>query len=170
MLERLGKLPAGSGGPGPKTADQVEKVFQDAKITWETEGHQLNLKIKRLEMELQRSQDTVRSEIFQEMHSQYEPQLTEAKRERSRLEGEIQSLTRELAADRQRLNARIEQLEKAIPEGQDAARKHQDAAEDWDSERRRTKKHIAALEEQLKEAKEAAYKAQRANGRTSSAE
>ena len=51
-----------------------------------------------------------------------------------------------------------------------AERKHQDAAEDWDSERRRTKKHIAALEEQLKEAKEAAYKAQRANGRTSSAE
>ncbi len=197
LLERLGKLPPGSGGPGPKTADQVEKVFQDAKITWETEGHQLNLKIKKLEMELQRSQDTVRSEIFQEMHSQYEPQLTEAKRERSRLEGEIQSLTRELAADRQRLNARIEQLEKAIPEGQDAARKqvmaelqdqfdlqleesnrlrsraerkHQDAAEDWESERRRTKKHIAALEEQLKEAKEAAYKAQRASGRTSSAE
>jgi hypothetical protein len=195
LLEKLGKLPPGSGGPRPQTADQVEREFQDAKITWETERHQLQIKIKKLEMELQRSLDTTRSEIFQEMHSQYEPQLAEANRERSRLEGGVQSLTRELAGERERLNARIEQLEKAIPEAQDATRKQvmaelqdqfevqieefnrlrsrmerkqQDAADDWESERRRTKKHIAALEEQLKEAKEIAYKAQK-SGRSSPA-
>src|SRR5205823_4863388 len=29
LLERLGKLPAGSSGPAPKTADQWEKEFQE---------------------------------------------------------------------------------------------------------------------------------------------
>jgi len=197
LLEKLGKLAPGSGGPGPRTADQWEKQFQDAKINWETEQHQLNLKIKKLEMDSQRSQDSLRNEIFQEMHGQYEPQLAEANRERSRLEREFQSVTRELEVERQRSNARIEQLEKAIPEAQESARKQamaelqdqveaqneesnrirsrmerkqQDATEEWESERRRMRKQIVTLEEQLKEAKETAYRAQKASGRRSSAE
>ena len=188
LLERLGKLPAGSAGPAAKGADQWEREFQDAKIQWETERDQLNLKIKKLEMELQRAQDAMRTEIFQEMRSQYEPRLEEANRERQRLEQEVQALTGELAAERARLNARVEQLEQAIPEAQEAARKQalaelqgqfdakveeanrlrsrterkqQDLIEEWEAERRRTKKQMAALEEQLKEAKEAAYKAQK---------
>src|SRR5438552_8255389 len=48
LLEKLGKLPPGSGGPGPKTADQVQKEFEDAKIGWDTEREQFNLKIKKL--------------------------------------------------------------------------------------------------------------------------
>jgi class 3 adenylate cyclase len=193
VLERLGKLPAGSAGPAAKTADQVQKEFDDAKIGWDTEREQLNLKIKKLEMELQRAQDTMRTEVFQEMRAQYEPKLAEANRERQRLEAEIQSLTADLANERTRLNARIDQLEKAIPEAQDSARKQalaelqsqfdvkieeanrlrsrlerkqQDAAEEWDAERRRTKKQVTALEEQLKEAKEAAFKAQKASPRS----
>jgi predicted nucleic acid-binding Zn-ribbon protein len=191
LLEKLGKLPPSSGG-GPQTTDQWETELQNAKINFDTERDQLNLKIKKLEMELQRSQDSLRNEIFQQMHAQYEPRLDEANRERSRLEIEIQSLTRELEAERQRSNARIEQLEKAIPEAQEAARtqamaelqdqvdlrleesnrlrsrmerKHQDDLDDWEAERRRFKKHIAALEERLKELKEIAYKAQKASGR-----
>ena len=192
VLEKLGKLPPGSAPPTGKTADQWQKEFEDAKIGWNTEREQLNLKIKRLEIELQRAQDKVRGEIFQEMRAQYEPQLFEANRERQRLEQEVQSVTTELANDRPRLNARIEQLEKAIPEAQEAARKqasaelqtqfdakleeaerlrsrlerkHQDAAEEWEAEARRMKKQIAVLEEQLKEAKEAAYKAQKVGPR-----
>ena len=139
-------------------------------------------------MELQRSQDSVRAEIFQEMRGQYEPRIQEANRERQQLEQEIQSLTNDLASERKRLNSRIEVLEKAIPDAQEAARKQavaeaqndldakveeanrlrsrlerklQDASEEWDAERRRLTKQIAALEGQLKEAREAPFKAQK---------
>ena len=192
VLEKLGKLPPGSAGPAPKTPDQWQKEFEDAKIGWETERESLSLRIKRLEMELQRSQDTVRAEIFQEMRAQYEPRIHEANRERQQLEQEIQSLTSDLASERRRLNSRIDVLEKAIPEAQEAARKqalaeaqndldvkieeanrlrsrlerkHQDATEEWEAERRRLTKQIAALEGQLKEAREAAFKAQKSGSR-----
>ena len=192
VLEKLGKLPAGSAGPAPKTADQWQKEFEDAKIAWETEREQLSLKIKKLEMELQRSQDTIRGEIFQEMHAQYEPRISQANRERQQLEQEIQSLTSELASEQTRLCARIEELEKAIPEAQEASRKqalaetqnefdvkieeanrlrsrlerkYQDSGEEWEAERRRLSKRITALEDQLKEAKEAAFKAQKSGPR-----
>ena len=192
VLEKLGKLPPGSAGPAPKTLDQWQKEFEDAKIGWETERESLSLRIKRLEMELQRSQDTVRAEIFQEMRAQYEPRIHEANRERQQLEQEIQSLTSDLASERRRLNSRIDVLEKAIPEAQEAARKqalaeaqndlevkieeanrlrsrlerkHQDATEEWEAERRRLTKQIAALGGQLKEAREAAFKAQKSGSR-----
>ena len=193
LLERLGKLPPGSAGPAAKTGDQWEKELEDAKIGWETERQQLDLKIKKLEMELQRTQETMRQEVFQEMRAQYEPKLADANRERQRLEQEIQSLTSQLADERERLGERIAHLEKTMPEAQDAARKQaqaemqlqfeakveeanrlrsrmerkqQDAAEEFQAEMRRTKKQIASLEEQLKEAKEAAYKAQKAVQKT----
>jgi class 3 adenylate cyclase len=191
LLERLGKLPPGSAGTSPaaKTADQWQKEFEDAKIGWENERDQLNLKIKKLDMELQRTQDSIRSEVFQEMRAQYEPKLADANRERQRLEQEIQSLTTDLVTERDRLNGRIAHLEQALPEAQEAARKQalaelqsqfevkleetnrlrareqrkqQDVIEEMEAELRRAKKQIAALEEQLKEAKEAAYKAQKA--------
>ena len=189
LLEKLGKLPAASAGPAAKTADQWEREFQDAKIGWDNERDQLNLKIKRLEMELQRVQDAMRAEVFEEMRAQYEPKLADANHERQRLEQEIQSLTNDLAMERTRLNARIKHLEEAFPEGQEAARKQalaelqsqfdgkleeanrlrsrqerksQDAAGEAEAEMRKAKKRIASLEEQLKEAKEAAYKAQKA--------
>ncbi len=186
VLEKLGKLPKGSaGGPPGKTAEQWETDYENAKIQWETERDQLNLKLKKLELELQRTSDSMRSEIFTEMRNQYEPKLADSNRERNRLEQEIQALTGELATERLRLNARVEQLEQAIPEAQESARKQvsaelqsqfedkleeanrlrsrlerrqQDAAEEWEAERRRTKKRIVNLEEQLKEAKEIAYK------------
>ena len=197
VLQRLGKLPPGSAGPAAKSADQWEREFQDARIQWETERDRLSLKIKKLETELQRAQDSLRSEIFQEMQSQYMPQLAEANRERQRLEQEIHAVSIELAGERQRLNARIEQLEQTIPEAQEAARKQaiaelkaqfdvnveeanrlrlrterkqQELTEDLESERRRMRKQIASLEEQLKEAKEAAYKAQKTAGRAISSE
>ncbi len=189
ILERMGKLPAGSAGPVGKTADQWQKEFEDARITWGTEKEQLNLKIRKLEMELQRTTDELRAEVFQEMRAQYEPKLQEANSARQRLDLEVQSLTAELTNERSKLNSRIEHFDKALPEAQEAARKqalaelqvqfdvkleeanrlrsrlerkHQDATEQAESELRRARKQIASLEEQLKEAKEAAYKAQKA--------
>jgi class 3 adenylate cyclase len=188
LLEKLGKLPAGSAGPPPKTADQLEREFEGAKTQWNTQREQLQFKVKKLEIELQRNRDGVRTEIYQEILAQYEPKLVEANRERQLLELEIQSLTSDLASDRQRLNAQVEQLQRALPEGQEAARKqvlaelqgdfdakvdeanrlrsraerkYQDVIEELEAAQRRSKKQIAALEEQLREAKEAAYKAQK---------
>jgi class 3 adenylate cyclase len=194
VLEKLGKLRPGSAGPAARTADQWEREFQDAKTAWDAEREQLHVKIKKLELELQRVQDSMRNDVFQEMRAQYEPKLAEANRERQRLEREIQSITNDVTMERNRLTARIEQLEKAAPEAQQAARKQavaelqiefdakleeanrllsrqerkqQDAADEWEAEMRRAKKQIAALEEQLREAKEAAYKAQKATPRNS---
>jgi class 3 adenylate cyclase len=188
VLEKLGKLPAGSAGPAAKTADQWEREFEDAKIQWGTQREQAELKIKKLETELHRGQDSLRAEVYQEIRAQYEPKLADANRERQRLEQEIQSLTGDLATERQRLNARVQQLEEALPESQEAARKQtlaelegqfeakaeeanrlrsraerkfQDTIEELEAAHRRAKKQIAALEEQLREAKEAAYKAQK---------
>jgi DNA repair exonuclease SbcCD ATPase subunit len=182
LLEKLGKLPTGG-----KTAEQWEREFHDAKIHWGMEREQLALQIKRLENDVQNAQDSVRSEIYQEMRAQYEPRITEGEGERQRLEKEIQSLTSELAAERQRLNARIQQLQKALPEAQEATRKqtlaemqpqynakveeadrlrlrserkYQEVIEELEAAQRRAKKQIVTLEEQLTEAK-AGYKAKR---------
>jgi class 3 adenylate cyclase len=193
LLEKLGKIPAGSGGPGLKSAAQVDKEYSDAKIQWETERDELKLKVEKLELEVQRAQDALRSQVYQEMRGQYEPKIAEATRQRDRLEEEIQSLASELANERRRLTARIEQLEVSLPGAQEATRKQvaaelqlqfdakleetnrlrsrnerkqQDVMEEWETERRRTKKRIAELEEQLKEAKEAAYRAQKVKSKT----
>src|SRR5881628_1884758 len=192
VLQKLGKLPPGSSAPAPRTADQWQKEFEDARIGWDTEREQLKLKIKKLEMELQRSRDTVRTDIFQEMHAQYEHRIADANRERQQLEQEIQSLASDLSNERRRLTARTEELEKSIPEAQQVARKqalaeaqdefevkmeeaarlrsrlerkHQDATEEWEAERRRLAKRVALLEDQLKEAREAAFKAQKSGPR-----
>jgi class 3 adenylate cyclase len=186
VLEKLGKIPASPGGAPRKTADQWEGEFETAKIQWDTEREQLKLKIKKLETDAHRAEDVIRTEIYQELRAQFEPQIAQGNRERQRLENEIQSLTSDLASERQRLNFRIEQLEQAIPQAQEAGRKqaaaeirndleekleeatrlrarferkYQDALQELEEERRRAKKESAVLEEQLKEARATAYKA-----------
>jgi class 3 adenylate cyclase len=175
LLTKLGKVPAGSAGSVSKTADQWEREFEDARIQWGTQREQALLKIKKLETELQLGQDSLRTQIYQEIRAEYEPKLADANRERQRLELEIQSLTNDLATERQRFNARIDQLERALPEAQEAARKqalaelqgqfeakaeeanrlrsraereYQDKIEELERAQRRAKKQIAILEDQ----------------------
>jgi class 3 adenylate cyclase len=186
LLQKLGKLPA--GGPAAKTADQWKKEFEDAQIQWETEREQTTLKMQRMEREMQVGKDEIRNEVFQELRSQYEPKLAESERERKRLQDELETANAHLAEDRKRLSARIEQLEQAIPEAQEAVRtqvmaelkadfdskveemnrlktrnerRSQDAVEELEAAVRRSKKQVTQLEEQLKEAKEIAFRAQR---------
>ena len=59
VLEKLGKLPPGSGGPAPKTADQWERELENSKIQWDTERDYLNLKVQRLETEAHRGQEAL---------------------------------------------------------------------------------------------------------------
>jgi class 3 adenylate cyclase len=187
LLEKLGKVPAGSL-EAPKSAEYWEREYEDARIRWESERDQLQLKMRKLERTLADNTDTTRSDIYQEMRASYEPKLAEEKRERLRVEQELATAAGELASERRRLNARIEQLEQSIPEAQEAVRQQitaelqadfeikldefarvrarmerrlQDMSEEFESERRRDKKHIAQLEQQLKEAREAAFKSQR---------
>ena len=184
LLEKLGKTQGGAGSAS-RTADQIAKEFQDAKIQWDIERDQLSVRIKRLELDIQHVKDEVRNEAYQELRGQYEPKLAETSRERQRFELELQSLTAEISAERTRAAERIAQLEETIPQAQEAARKQvtaelraefdgkieeinrlklrserrlQEDSEEADAERRRLRKLIIQLEDQLKEAREAAGK------------
>jgi class 3 adenylate cyclase len=188
LLHKLGKLPAGAAVIVEKGPEDLEREFRDAQMQWQTDRDELNAIIKRLRLELQQAQDVITKEIVQPLRAEYEQQLAEATYERQRLQGDIQFITGEAAGERQRLNARIEALEKALPESQDTAKKqalaevqaqlasvveeanrarsriernYQESVESWEDERRRTKKQIAALEEQLREARDAIYKAKK---------
>jgi class 3 adenylate cyclase len=191
VLEKLGKLPASGAASGGKTAEQWEREFQDAKIEWEAERKQLLFKIKKLETAQTHAPVHGSGHVDEAMRAQFEARLEEAKRERLRLEEDIQSVTSELAAERQRLNARIKTLEDSIPVAREVARKqvhaelqsqfdlkldeasrvrsrmqrqHQDTVEEIESERRRTNKQIKLLEAELKEARESLFRAQKLPG------
>jgi class 3 adenylate cyclase len=188
ILEKLGKLPAGSSGHGNSVAN-LEMQFEAAKIEWDNERQQLLIRAKKAERDLQHSIEDIRGQIMEELRGQYDPQLASATRERERLNHDVAMLTAQLTEERQRNAVRVDLLEKAIPAAKEAVkrqvagelqaefdgrleelnrmktrneRRYQDESEEWEEERRRTRKQIAKLEEELKEAREAAYKSQRA--------
>ena len=188
LLQQLGKLPSGSPPPAEKTAADWQSEFEQMKIEWENQRDQFAFKVQSLERELEKSADSVRTEIFQELRAQYKPKLEELRADCQRLEREVETLQAERSEERQNLASRILQLERAIVEAQEATRRQvtaelqadfdvrleelnrmkaraerrfQDDSEEWEAELRRARKHIAELEEQLKEAKGAAFKAQR---------
>jgi len=191
LLEKLGKLPANSSGPGNSVA-RLEREFEAAKVSWDNERDQLLIRAKKAERDLQHSIEDIRGQITEELRGQYDPQLASANRERERLNHDVATLTAQLSEERQRNSVRIELLEKAIPAAKEAVKKqvaaelqaefdgqleelsrlktrgerrYQDESEEWEAERRRTRKQIAKLEEEIKEAREA-YKSQRARSET----
>ena len=183
LLEKLGKLPAGSSGP--KSVLALERDFEEAKLAWDNERQQLLIRAKKAERDLQHSIEDFRAQIADELRAQYDPQLAAATRERERLSHDVTLLTTQLTEERQRNSDRIGLLEKAIPAAKEAVKKqvtaelqaefdrqveelsrlktrgerrYQDESEEWEEERRRTRKQIAKLEEELKEVREAAVK------------
>lgn len=188
LLERLGKIPAGTGGAGAKSAAEWEAEFSEAKLKWEAERDQLLLIVQKLERELQYAKDDLRAEVYEEVRGQYEPRLAEANRERLSLNAEMESLAQQMTAERQRTSTRIELLEQAVPAAQEAAkkqvmaelqadfdakdeernrrtslaeRKFQNDREDWEDAGRKLRKQIEQLKEELVEARETAYKARK---------
>jgi chromosome segregation ATPase len=187
LLQKLGKVPA----PAPmtsKAADEWASEFQNAKAQWDAEREQLQTHVQRLGSELQQARDVINNEGVHEIRAEYELKLIEANRERYRLEQDIRFVTEELASERQRLTARTEALEAALPQAQEVSRKqtlaelqnqldakieeanrvrsrmernYQEAVGNWEDERRRAKKQLETLEEELREARESAYKAQK---------
>jgi hypothetical protein len=141
-----------------------------------------------LERDIQHGKDEIRNDAFQEIRSRYEAKIVEATQVRQQLERELQSLTDQSNAEREQASERIAQLERALPQGQEAVkrqvtaelnaefelqleelnrlkarneRRFQDEAEEAEADRRRLRKQVEELEEQLKEAKEAVYRALR---------
>jgi class 3 adenylate cyclase len=187
VLQKLGKLQPNSGLPAAaRNVEEWEREFENARIGWETERDQLNLKIEVLERKVKSGKDEVRGEIFQELHAQYEPQLAQANRDRLRVEQEMASRMREFEVERQLLLQRANAMEQAIPDARDAARRQtiaemkaeyearieelkrvkarvdrrfQDQVDEAESERRRLLRQIVHLEGELKEARETAYRA-----------
>jgi len=185
LLQKLGKLPAGRAA---KTSEDWEKEFDAAKVKWDAERDQLSVKVQQLERQIQHSKDGIRQEVFQEMRSQYEPKLEAYEHERKRLKDDLDSVNHLLSDERQRLTARVEYLERLIPEAQEAVRtqvtaelraeldtkmeevnrlrtrnerRAHDATEEAEVALRRATKEISRLQDELKEARDVAFRAQR---------
>jgi class 3 adenylate cyclase len=190
VLEKLGKLPAGSSAQQAKTPDQWQKELDNSRIQWETDRDQLRAKVERLEREIKQATEVMRAEVHQEMRDQYDAKVAEAERGRQNAEDELRATTEQLKDENKALKNRVEELEKSIPAAQEAAqrqvraelateyeartqedkrlrtraeRKLQDALDELEGERRRAQRQIAKLEEQLKEARGAAFRAQRSS-------
>jgi class 3 adenylate cyclase len=187
-LQKLGKAPARA----VKSADEWQQDFDSERSKFDSERDELRLKVQQLERQVRHTRDEIRQEVFQELRGQYEPKLQAYEQERKRLRDELESVSVQLTQERQRLTTRVEQLEQAIPEAQEAVRKQmtaemqndfenriqeanrmrmrserraQDAAEEAEATLRRANKEIARLQEELKEAREVAFRVQR--GRSS---
>jgi len=187
LLQKLGKAPS-APAPDAKTAEQWQKELEDVKMQFDIEREQLELKLRKLERQSQQSTDEIRNQAYRELRAQYEPKIEELSRERRRLAEELERVSAQFEEDRRRMSARIDQLEQALPDAQEATRKQvvaelqaefegkleeanrlriraerrlQDDAEEWEAERRRARKQISQLEEELKEAKGATLRARR---------
>jgi class 3 adenylate cyclase len=185
ILQKLGKLPAESG---MKSTGDIHKEFAAAKAQWESERDDLKLRVQQLERQLQQDKDAIRQDVFHELSSQYEPRIEAYEYERRRLREDLEAANAQFADERQRFNARIEQLERSIPEAQEAVRvqmiaeleadfeskmdevnraklrnerRAQDAADEAEATLRRSSKEIARLQDELKEARDAVFRAQR---------
>ena len=181
LLQKLGKAP--SAGP-TKSSEE----FAAGKAKWDAERTELTHQVQQLQRQVQQNRDEIRQNAFQEVRGQYEPRLEAYEVERKRLREELESLNAQRADERQRLNARIDHLELAIPEAQEAVRtqmaaelqaefdskmeeinrsrlrndrRAQDAAEEAEAALRRANKEISRLQDELKEAREVAFRAQR---------
>jgi chromosome segregation ATPase len=190
VLQKLGKMPAGP----EKAPVDVQREYDEAKGQWELERDELKIRVNQLERQLQHNKDAIRQEVFQELRSQYEPKVEAYEHERKRLRDDLESASTQLQDERQRLMARIDQLEQSIPEGQEAVRaqltaelradferkveeikrikargerRAQDQSEETQAALRRATKEVARLQAELKEAREAVFRAQRSARGTS---
>jgi len=114
--------------------------------------------------------EALRKEIYEELHSQYESKLKDAKKQKSQLEEELESSGAKWRAERRRLNAEIDRLENALSDNRDTRRKTGDgkasrtenpdsakiqaaadeklkkATQEWEGERKKLETEIARLQ------------------------
>ena len=130
--------------------------------------------------------EALRKEIYEELHSQYESKLRNAKKQKSQLEEELESASEKWRAERRRLNSEIDRLETALADNRDARRKTGDtkssrpetpdvaklqaasderlrkAAQEWEGERAKLEAEISRLQRGVAELLERANNPMRA--------
>src|SRR5438128_1604746 len=130
--------------------------------------------------------EALRKEIYEELQSQYESKLRDAKKQKAQLEEELESSSAKWRSERRRLNAEIDRLEGALADTRDTRRKSGDgkasrteiqditkvqasadeklkkATQDWDIERSKLQTEIARLQRGVAELLERANNPMRA--------
>jgi len=96
--------------------------------------------------------ETLRKELYEEIQSQFETKLREAKREKSQLEEEIESASEKWRAERRRLNSEIDRLETKVAETRETRRKAPDPKAAKPADPEEIVKIQAAAEEKIKRA------------------
>src|SRR5215510_6466435 len=71
--------------------------------------------------------DGLKKQIFDEVQSQFEAKLREAKRQKTEAEEELESASERWRTERRRLNSEIDRLESALTEAKDSPRRKGDA-------------------------------------------
>src|SRR5688572_7501479 len=98
--------------------------------------------------------ETLRKQLYEEIHSQFESKLREAKREKTQLEEEIESASEKWRAERRRLNTEIDRLETKVAETREARRKSPDGKPAKGPDPEEIAKVEEAAEQRVKEAAE----------------
>jgi DNA repair exonuclease SbcCD ATPase subunit len=131
--------------------------------------------------------EALRKEIYEELRSQYETKLRDAKKQKSQLEEELESSSEKWRSERRRLNAEIDRLENALASNRDTRRKAGDtksaraeaqdiskiqavadeklkkATHDWEAERTKLQAEVSRLQRGVAELLERANNPMRAN-------
>jgi len=99
--------------------------------------------------------ENLRKQIYEEIQSQFETKLREAKREKSQLEEEIESASEKWRAERRRLNSEIDRLETKLAETRETRRKAPDSKAAKAADPQEVDQIHAAAEERIKRAAQA---------------
>jgi DNA repair exonuclease SbcCD ATPase subunit len=98
--------------------------------------------------------DTLRKQLYDEIHSQFETRLREARRQKAELEEQIEVSEDKWRNERRRLNAEIDRLELVVADSREARRKGP-AAKSQGIDPQELEKLQAAAEEKLRQAEQA---------------
>jgi plectin len=96
--------------------------------------------------------ENLRKELYEEIQSQFETKLREAKKEKSQLEEEIESASEKWRAERRRLNAEIDRLETKLAETRETRRKAPDPKAAKPADPQEIAQIQAAADEKVKKA------------------
>lgn len=145
----------------------------------------LKKRVGQLEAEAQDLAETTRREISRDLRRRFEERSEQAARVQGQLEHEVETLRRELAAQKESWTTRLSQLEASIPEAQEAARTQaivevegeyqekldeaeraraamerrlRDDSEEWDFERSKLMGRLDDMEMRLEEARDLAFR------------
>src|SRR4030095_16831765 len=99
--------------------------------------------------------ENLRKELYEEIQSQFETKLREAKREKSQLEEEIETASEKWRAERRRLNAEIDRLETKLAETRETRRKAPDPKAARAADPQEITQIQAAADEKVKKAAQA---------------